>query len=57
MATDKPFDFEKWAVTRVPGMTANGKRVGDGGIDGRGHLPGHSVFTPPPCPGGRLGGG
>lgn len=38
MAADKPFDFEKWAVTRVPGMTANRKQVGDGGIDGRGHL-------------------
>lgn len=38
MAAGKPFDFEKWAVTRVPGMTANSKQVGDGGIDGRGHL-------------------
>lgn len=38
MAANKPFDFEKWAVTRVPGMTANRKQVGDGGVDGRGYL-------------------
>ena len=36
MATDRPFDFEKWAVTRVPGLVPNARQVGDGGIDGRG---------------------
>ena len=36
MATDRPFDFEKWAVTRVPGLVPNARQVGDRGIDGRG---------------------
>ena len=36
MATDRPFDFEKWAVTRVPGLVPNARQTGDGGIDGRG---------------------
>lgn len=36
MALEKPFEFEKWAVTRIPGMAPNSKQVGDGGIDGRG---------------------
>lgn len=38
MARDNPFEFEKWAVTRVPGMVPNSRQVGDGGIDGRGKL-------------------
>lgn len=38
LARDKPFDFEKWAVTRVPGMAPNQRRTGDGGIDGRGRI-------------------
>ncbi|MYH14376.1 MAG: site-specific DNA-methyltransferase [Gammaproteobacteria bacterium] len=38
MARENPFDFEKWAVTRVPGMVPNAKQVGDSGIDGRGKL-------------------
>ena len=36
MATDRPFDFEKWAVTRVPGLVPNARQTGDAGIDGRG---------------------
>ena len=38
LAQDKPFDFEKWAVCRIPGLAPNDKQVGDGGIDGRGLL-------------------
>jgi len=37
MAKGKPFEFEKWAITRVPGMDPNSKQVGDGGVDGRGN--------------------
>ncbi len=36
MAVDNPFDFEAWAVDRVPGMHPAKKRTGDGGIDGSG---------------------
>ena len=38
LASDKPLDFEAWAVTRIPGLAPNEVRVGDGGIDGRGSL-------------------
>ena len=38
LAQDKPFDFERWAVCRIPGLVPNDKQVGDGGIDGRGLL-------------------
>ena len=38
LARDKPFDFESWAVMRLPGFAPNMKRVGDGGVDGRGML-------------------
>lgn len=38
MARSKPFDFEKWAVTRIPGIMPNRRQVGDGGIDGRGKV-------------------
>ncbi len=38
MAHDEALEFEKWAVTRVPGMVPNDRQVGDGGIDGRGTL-------------------
>ena len=31
----KPFDFEKWAVTRIRGFAPNTVQRGDGGIDGR----------------------
>ena len=36
MAASRPFDFEKWAVTRVPGLVPNARQVGDQGVDGRG---------------------
>ena len=38
LAREKPFDFESWAVTRIPGFAPNTKQIGDGGIDGRGML-------------------
>ena len=38
MARERPFDFEKWAITRIPGMVPNDTQVGDRGIDGRGKL-------------------
>ena len=38
MARSKPFDFEKWAVTRIPGIMPNRRQIGDGGIDGRGKV-------------------
>ena len=38
MARARPFDFEKWAITRVPGMVPNDVQVGDRGIDGRGRI-------------------
>lgn len=38
LAKEKPFEFEKWAVTRIPGLLPNSKQVGDGGIDGEGTL-------------------
>jgi len=34
-STQKPFEFEKWAVTRIPGFAPNKVQRGDGGIDGR----------------------
>ena len=38
LATEKPFDFESWAVMRLPGFHPNTKQVGDGGVDGRATL-------------------
>ena len=38
LAREKPFAFETWAVTRIPGFAPNQKKVADGGIDGRGKL-------------------
>ena len=38
MAVERPFDFEKWAVSRIPGMAPNQRQVGDRGIDGRGKM-------------------
>ena len=38
LATERPFDFEAWAVTRVPGLAPNEQKRGDRGIDGRGTL-------------------
>ncbi|MDE0021395.1 MAG: DNA methyltransferase [Candidatus Poribacteria bacterium] len=38
LAAEKPFDFESWAIMRLPGMAPNTKQVADGGVDGRGRL-------------------
>ena len=38
LAREKPFDFESWAIMRLPGFVPNTKQVADGGIDGRGKL-------------------
>ncbi len=38
LAKEKPFDFESWAIMRLPGFVPNTKQVADGGIDGRGAL-------------------
>ena len=38
LAREQPFKFERWAVTRVPGLAPNDQQVGDGGIDGVGYL-------------------
>ncbi len=38
LAREKPFHFEAWAVTRIPGLAANDVKHGDRGIDGRGML-------------------
>jgi len=38
LAREKPFHFEAWAVTRIPGLAANDVKHGDRGIDGRGVL-------------------
>ncbi len=38
LAADNPFEFEKWAISRIDGMVPNQKQRGDAGIDGRGNL-------------------
>ncbi len=38
LARDSPFNFESWAVTRLPGFIPNTKQVGDGGVDGKGKI-------------------
>ena len=38
LARTDPFGFETWAVQRAPGFAPNIRKVGDGGIDGRGTL-------------------
>ncbi len=38
LAGEKPFDFESWAITRLPGFVPNTKQVADGGVDGRAYL-------------------
>ena len=45
LATDRPSDFEAWAVTRIPGMAPNERRRGDRGIDGRGNMLETSIDT------------
>lgn len=42
LASENPFNFESWAVTRLPGFVPNTKQVADGGVDGRAtitHMP------------------
>ena len=38
LARERPFDFESWAVTRLPGFAPNARQRGDGGVDGRATL-------------------
>ncbi len=38
LVSDRPFEFESWAITRLPGFVPNTKQRGDGGVDGRGKL-------------------
>ena len=37
-AQENPFDFEKWAITCIPGFAPNTVQRGDGGIDGRARI-------------------
>ena len=38
LAKESPFNFEAWAVTRLPGFAPNIKQRADGGVDGRATL-------------------
>ena len=38
LAATRPFSFEVWAVTRIPGLVPNERQRRDGGIDGRGMM-------------------
>ena len=38
LATERPFAFESWAVSRLPGFAPNVRQRGDKGIDGRATL-------------------
>ena len=38
LAREQPFNFESWAVTRLPGFAPNTRQVADGGVDGRATL-------------------
>ena len=38
LAREAPLEFEKWAITRIPGLVPNQVQVGDGGLDGRGMI-------------------
>ena len=38
LAGEQPFNFEAWAVSRLPGFAPNTKQHDDGGIDGRATL-------------------
>ena len=53
LARETPFEFEKWAVTRIPGMVPNTLQVGDGGIDGRGTIYGDGSLVLAQVKGGR----
>ena len=38
LSIESPFNFESWAIARIPGFAPNTKQVADGGIDGRATL-------------------
>ena len=38
LARESPFNFESWAISRIPGFAPNTKQIGDRGIDGRATL-------------------
>ena len=38
LAKEKPFEFESWAIMRMPGFVPNTAQVADGGVDGRATL-------------------
>lgn len=38
LAKEHLFDFESWAVARLPGFVPSTRQRSDGGVDGRGHL-------------------
>jgi len=38
LAKDNTYNFESWAVTRLPGFVPNTKQIGDRGVDGRATL-------------------
>ena len=38
LAAERAYDFEAWAVSRVPGLAPNERKGGDRGIDGRGQM-------------------
>ena len=38
LANKQPFNFESWAVTRLPGFAPNAKQIAEGGVDGRATL-------------------
>ncbi len=38
LSVESPFNFESWAIARIPGFSPNIKQVADGGIDGRATL-------------------
>jgi len=38
LAREHPFEFEKWAISRVDGLIPNQRQRGDEGVDGRGTL-------------------
>ena len=41
LARENPYNFESWAITRVPGFRPNTKRGADGGTDGCARLASH----------------
>jgi len=36
LAESNPYDFQRWAIHRIPGMAANERMSADGGFDGKG---------------------